>query len=373
LTSASNIVVTVPMVRTASTRASLLVLAVWAVGAGRALAAGSADVEALIREGVELRQSGKDERALPLFQKAYELEHSPRTEGQLGLAEMAVNYLLDAEKHLSEALAFPEHPWIAKNAATLERALATIRASIGEITVAGGPAGATVVLNGRAAGTLPLPGPLRIAKGPADIEVRAPGYATASRSLRVAGGDRQSLTIVLDKAADATAISTPAGAAPGGGSPDSSGGLARTDVRDSGSAPTTESSGPRRTWAWVAAGAAAAAVVTGVVGTVRWQQKRSDFADHKGPPLDDPQAAPSTWLRDCGESLPSRGSAACQSLYDASKQGRTIALIGYGAGAVLAAGAAVLFRASRPEGASGPSLACVPEPPSLAMSCAIRF
>jgi hypothetical protein len=361
------------MVRAASTRVSLLVLAVWAVGVGRAHAEGSADVEALIREGVALRQSGKDERALPLFQKAYELDHSPRTEGQLGLAEMAVNYLLDAEKHLSEALAFPEHPWIAKNAPTLERALASIRASIGEITVAGGPAGATVVLNGRVAGTLPLPAPLRIAKGPADIEVRAPGYVSASRSLRVAGGDRQSLTIVLDKAAGATPVVTPAVAAPGGGSADASPVLSRADVHDSGNVPATGSSGPRRTWAWVTAGAAAAAVVTGVVGTVRWQQKRSDFADHKGPPLDDPQAASSTWLRDCGESLPSRGSAVCQSLYDASKQGRTVALIGYGAGALLAAGAAVLFRGSRPEGASGSSLACVPELPSLAMSCAVRF
>jgi hypothetical protein len=355
------------MVRVASTRASFFVLAVWAVGVGRAHAAGSADVEALIREGVELRQSGKDERALPLFQKAYELDHSPRTEGQLGLAEMAVGYLLDAEKHLSEALAFPEHPWITKNAPALERALATIRASIGEITVGGGPAGATVILNGRVAGTLPLPAPLRIAKGPADVEVRAPGYVTASRSLRVAGGDRQSLTIVLDKAADATPVSPPAVAAPGGGSVEPARGLSGADV------PTSGSSGPRRTWAWVTAGAAAAAVVTGVVGTVIWQQKRSDFADHKGPPLDDPQAAPSTWLRDCGESLPSRGSAACQSLYDASKQARTVALIGYGAGAVLAAGAVVLFRAARPEGASGPSLACVPELPSLAMSCAVRF
>ena len=50
-----------------------------------ARAGDSAEAEALIRQGVELRAQKKDERALPLFEKAYQISRSPRTAGQLGL------------------------------------------------------------------------------------------------------------------------------------------------------------------------------------------------------------------------------------------------------------------------------------------------
>ena len=82
----------------------------------------SGEAEALIRQGVELRAQKKDERALPLFEKAYQLSRSPRTAGQLGLVEMALGYFVDAEKYLSEAVASPDHPWVAKNLADAEGA-----------------------------------------------------------------------------------------------------------------------------------------------------------------------------------------------------------------------------------------------------------
>ena len=131
----------------------------------------STEVEALIREGVSLRQSGKDERALPVFQKAYHLVRSPRTAGQLGLVQMAMGYWLDAEQHLTEALESPDHPWVAKNRAGLEGALANLRSKIGEITIGGAVPGAAVQVNGRMAGTIPLPAPIRLAKGKVEIRV----------------------------------------------------------------------------------------------------------------------------------------------------------------------------------------------------------
>ena len=75
-----------------------------------ARAGDSAEAEALIRQGVELRAQKKDERALPLFEKAYQLSRTPRTAGQLGLVEIALGYFVDAEKYLSEALGSPDHP-----------------------------------------------------------------------------------------------------------------------------------------------------------------------------------------------------------------------------------------------------------------------
>src|SRR5687767_11306624 len=69
-----------------------------------------AQVEELIRQGNELRRDGKDHAAVGLFQKAYDLQRSPRTAGQLGLAESALGYWMAAERHLGEALAAPRHP-----------------------------------------------------------------------------------------------------------------------------------------------------------------------------------------------------------------------------------------------------------------------
>ena len=127
---------------------------------------------------------------LPLFQKAYELLDSPRTAGQLGLAELAVGYWLGADQHLGEALQSPDHPWVGKNRHALEDAREQARKNIGELSIDGGPAGATVSVNHQSAGTLPLAEPVSVAKE-IKIEVSASGYVTQTEVReRPSGGDR---------------------------------------------------------------------------------------------------------------------------------------------------------------------------------------
>ena len=74
-----------------------------------------AAVEDLIRKGNELRTKGEDQYALPLFQKAYDLERSPRTAAQLGLVEAALGYWLASERHLQEALTSTRNPWLIRS------------------------------------------------------------------------------------------------------------------------------------------------------------------------------------------------------------------------------------------------------------------
>src|SRR3954462_15795246 len=74
--------------------------------------ADAAEVEALISKGNELRRAGTPGPALPYFQKAYELARTPRTAGQLGLAEPAAGYPVDAAEHLAVALQSPNDPSI---------------------------------------------------------------------------------------------------------------------------------------------------------------------------------------------------------------------------------------------------------------------
>ena len=86
---------------------------------------------------------------------------------------MALGYFVDAEKYLGEAVASPDHPWVAKNLATLKAQLATAKTQIGELYVIGEPTGAEVLVNGKLVGRLPLSTPIRLDKGRAEVQVRA--------------------------------------------------------------------------------------------------------------------------------------------------------------------------------------------------------
>src|SRR3954452_16278532 len=94
-------------------RAPVAVWMVFAIVSKSAPArAEAAEVEALISKGNELRRAGTPGPALPYFQKAYELARTPRTAGQLGLAELAAGYPVDAAEHLAAALQSPNDPSI---------------------------------------------------------------------------------------------------------------------------------------------------------------------------------------------------------------------------------------------------------------------
>src|SRR5258708_11509956 len=132
-------------------------------------------VEELIKEGIALRRAGSDGKALPLFQKAHELAHTPRTAAQLGLVEFALGYALEAERHLGQGLATPSDPWISRNHQVLEDALTKVRTTIGEIVISGSPAGGEVLFNGTVGRTLPIAKPVRVSQGPVTVELRAAG------------------------------------------------------------------------------------------------------------------------------------------------------------------------------------------------------
>jgi PEGA domain len=172
-------------------------IAVAIVSRSAPVRADAAEVEALIAKGNELRRAGTPGPALPYFQKAYELARTPRTTGQLGLAELAAGYPVEAETHLSAALASPNDPSIVKYRQILADALTMARSQIGELTIQGNPPGADVIVNGRSVGTLPLPLPIKLPARNTEVVVRAPGYSDQREIMPIAGGQRHSLTVNL--------------------------------------------------------------------------------------------------------------------------------------------------------------------------------
>src|SRR6188768_3329168 len=128
------------MVAAMALRVSLAVcigLGVAVIAAQAHAQAEPAEVEALIAKGNELRRAGTPGPALPYFQKAYELARTPRTTGQLGLAELAAGYPVEAEVHLVTALESPNDPGIVKYRQMLRDALTMARLQIGELSVQG--------------------------------------------------------------------------------------------------------------------------------------------------------------------------------------------------------------------------------------------
>ncbi|MCB9594545.1 MAG: PEGA domain-containing protein [Sandaracinaceae bacterium] len=150
----------------------------------------------LVEQGLDLREQGDDEGALARFEAAYRLDPSPRTLAQIALAEMATSRWLQAEEHLTQALA-TQHEWIETNRVALNGAMAGIRDHIGRLQVEATPEGAELWIGGQRVGTLPLPAPLPRDPGDIEIEIRADGYQTQQQSVRLVGGQITRLVVAL--------------------------------------------------------------------------------------------------------------------------------------------------------------------------------
>jgi tetratricopeptide (TPR) repeat protein len=164
----------------------LLVVAVL-LGAAAAQARRPSDADAAIQRGVQLRRQGDDQAGLEQFQRAYELERTPRALAQIGLAQVALGRWVEASDALANALAAADDPWIQKNRATLERMAGEVGRHIGEIDVDGDPRGAAVSLNGVAAGNLPLRA--KVVAGEVVVSVSAPEHVPLMRTVQGDAGE----------------------------------------------------------------------------------------------------------------------------------------------------------------------------------------
>jgi hypothetical protein len=343
----------------------ILVLAVVCAAGSGAFAAEPAEVEALIQEANKFRREGKDGMALPLMRKAYDQATTARTAAQLGLVEVALGYWLQAEQHLEEALSSPRDPWIHQNRMELERVLAGVRASIGEVEIVGQPVGAEVTVNGQSVGTLPLSKPVRVGDGPVRLEVRADGYQSPVQTLTMSKGAKQKVDVRLARAI---------GAQPSPSAPMPVDAPSAMVAKAAEPAQTGAHRPGAPTAAWVAAGAAAAAVGVGVVGAGIWVGKRDDF-DKKTAPVLEAGVPTQRRTRDCGVQNHNRGGEECARIYDSMTRAKTIAAIGYVSGGVLALGAGALFLLSpRTESRNQyASVVCAPTVGAFGGACRLAF
>jgi len=164
----------------------------------RAQTTGDAAVEEHLRRGVELRRSGQDEAAFAEYEAAYAARSEPRTAAQLALVCQATGRWLRAEALLRESLATPADPWIVRNRAALDGALAVVVRHLATVEVVADVPGAIVRINGEEVGPLPLRGGVRVVAGSVSVEVAAEGYEALVRRFVTSPGEtvRERLSLV---------------------------------------------------------------------------------------------------------------------------------------------------------------------------------
>jgi hypothetical protein len=164
--------------------------------------------EELISRGIVLRKSGEDSEALKLFQQAYAQRASPRGLAQIALAYQALGQWGDAERGLIDVLHESSDEWVARNRVYLDASLSAVQEHLGWLEVESNFPGATLWVETKLAGQLPMAGPLRVEAGTLTIEVRAPAVAPLRRTLYIEPKSRhhELFTFVAQPAADHTAL-----------------------------------------------------------------------------------------------------------------------------------------------------------------------
>jgi hypothetical protein len=159
----------------------------------------SASVEAEHARGQTLREQHRDQEAYEVYRGLYERTREPRALARMALAEAALSRWVDAEGHLTQALASSD-PWIGQNRVALESNLGTVRAHLANLEVVGNVPGAHWALDGVGMGTLPMAGAVRVAAGSHLVDAQAEGYESARQPVLVApsssGLTRVSVTLV---------------------------------------------------------------------------------------------------------------------------------------------------------------------------------
>jgi hypothetical protein len=327
--------------------------------------------EALYKRGLEFRRAGKDADALEVFKQLNDLEKSPRSVAQMGLAEQALGLWVEAEGHLTEALKADDNPWIRKNRHALEGALVEINKRLGHVDVWGEPAGAEVLIDGKVVGTLPLAAPVPVVVGNIPIAVRAPGYLERSTVVSVGPNESARERFVLQRAE----LSSPAVAAAESPRPataptsDSAPPSVTVVVSPGGEASAPDRPGTLRAAAkWTAWGVGAVALGVGTFGALGQTSAGNDFNASCG-------------LDSSGKGQPLSGSSKtptqCQSFQNSAGTDFDLEVVGFvAAGALAVTGLVLWLTEEHHTGARSEALLCAPQYPlgsSLSIGCAVRF
>jgi hypothetical protein len=173
----------------------------------------SAEVEAILKRGIQLRREGQDEAALAVFQEAEaQAPSSVRVLLHVATAAQAASKWLLADEYLKKADSHSSDPYYVRYRAEIEEVRSTTAQRVGHFRAVGEPSGAEVILNGQVIGTLPMENSKTVEAGTYVLEVNKPGFFRLRRPISVPGGVLTRETVELNERTGADAEA----AGPGG-------------------------------------------------------------------------------------------------------------------------------------------------------------
>jgi hypothetical protein len=166
-----------------------------------------------MQRGLDDREAQHDAEARVCFEKAVDRGGGPRAVVQLALAEQALGKWVEAYEHLSQALKGPPDPWVEARRAPLVDALNEMERNVGKLEIDVSPAVTGVMVRIDEGATEPYRPPLVVLPGRISVEVSAPGYESALRTLTIAPQQLNRASVTLRPVQATPGTESPAGAA----------------------------------------------------------------------------------------------------------------------------------------------------------------
>lgn len=154
---------------------------------------GEGDYDALVEEALEEFWAGRYREAISVFHAALDHRESARVFRGIGKAYFELGEYVDALRFLERALGSEVDPLTRDLREDVDELIARARRHVATLEIQVRPADAEISVDGAL-----TDGPsVRVGAGEHTITVRAPGHETAERTVRVAGGQTESVRIWL--------------------------------------------------------------------------------------------------------------------------------------------------------------------------------
>jgi hypothetical protein len=173
-----------------------------------------AEARAHYKKGLDLYDESDFDAALIEFQRAYDTAPAYKILYNIALVQRQLKDYAGSLRSFKRYLDDGGKRIDAKRITEVEREIEKLQGRVAEVKLTTNVEGAEVLVDDLEVGKTPLDEPLSVNAGKRKISVTKSGYATASRVIKVAGGDNVDLELELKKSSGGAAPAAPAGKPP---------------------------------------------------------------------------------------------------------------------------------------------------------------
>jgi hypothetical protein len=135
--------------------------------------------------------------ALAKFGQAYDVSHDPRLLFNMAVCQRNLHDYARMQQLLTRYEREAADSMSPKDKADVDGALAAIRNLVGSVRLAVSEAGASVAIDGEAAGTTPIADPIALNLGKHAFAIRKDGFEPAQQEVDIVGGSETPLSVTL--------------------------------------------------------------------------------------------------------------------------------------------------------------------------------